>query len=45
MINQTDDTRYILICIFIGHTIGYILFGRDTLAHDAEAIGATGRCC
>lgn len=38
-------SRYILICIFLGHTLGYILFGRDTLAHDEEAAGATGRCC
>lgn len=36
---------YILICIFLGHTLGYILFARDTLGHDGEATGATGRCC
>ena len=37
-------TRHLLInrvCIFVGHVIGYIIFGRDTLGVDGESSGAT----
>lgn len=34
---------FILIAIFLGHTFGYLLFGRDTLV--PEQLVESGCCC
>lgn len=34
---------FIIIAIFLGHTFGYLLFGRDTLV--PEQLTESGCCC
>jgi copper transporter 1 len=35
---------YILFAIFLGQTVGYLLFGKDLASGDKEGTGS-GHCC